>query len=712
MNEVTLGIAILLSAGLLAGWLARLLRFPSVTGYILAGLVLGPSFSGVIDMDTLGRQLEHFTQIALMLIAFGIGEHIELRRLLGFGRTVGWISAVQAFGTFLCVAGGTFAVSGLVTVPAQSSFYHLILALLLGAVAIATSPATLLHVVRETCAKGTLTSTLMAVVAFVDGIAIMMFGLALSIAHQLIGPETSSLLRALAVALSEILGSLAIGMITGLLLDFFLNKLHNRGEMLIGGLALLLLCGEITSALHLSPLLAGMAAGFTIINRSERDIRLFRAINAFEPPIYVLFFTLAGAHMDLGALKIAGWIGATYFTSRVIGKYFGTMLGGMLAGASPLIRNYMGLALVPQAGVAIGLVLLIGNDPALTAWSAVITPVVLAGVVLAELTGPVFAKFTLVKAGECEVPEPAPLPNNPGGWSFWSRFRPPEAIRLPPWHGDKLHPSTNPNGTVLFGASHFATVRGLARVATILAHHFHGLPLSARVLPPSEQAKYAGTAETALFLPEKEETADLGYPLRTALLFDAPAAGLIAAASRADAHAVVLGYPLRRNPRAFLRIIDKVAAGIRCPLIAVRFVGEFKANRILVPFLDPAELALLQPVLEALTMATLPRITFVHLLNSDCSWEEIATHDQELQEWLADNFFDIQTRHKAEPTESRLEFILNEAKYHDLIVMTATRHQGLSRIFFGSLSNSVIRNCHKPVMVIYACGKNGTASEI
>ena len=356
-------------------------------------------------METLGQKLEHFTQIALMLIAFGIGEHIEIRRMKGIARDVGFISIVQALGAFLGVAAGTAVTSWLVAAPGTAPTYHLILGLLLGSVAIATAPATLLHVVRESGAKGPLTSTLMAVVAFVDGIAIMMFGLAISIGHQLLDPATGSTLRAVAVGASEIVFSVGIGVITGLLLDFVLNKLHSRAEMLTGGLALLLLCGEITSVLHFSPLLAGMAAGFTIINRAERDVRLFRAINAFEPPIYVLFFTLAGAHMDLGAMKVAGWIGITYFVARVFGKYFGTLAGGLMSGAPPIVRNYMGLALVPQAGVAIGLVLLISNDPPLASWSTVITPVVLAGVVLSELCGPFFAKYTLEKAGEAEAEE-------------------------------------------------------------------------------------------------------------------------------------------------------------------------------------------------------------------------------------------------------------------------------------------------------------------
>jgi Kef-type K+ transport system membrane component KefB/nucleotide-binding universal stress UspA family protein len=703
MNNVTLGIAVLLSAGVLGGWLARLLRLPSVTGYILAGLVLGPSFSGLIAMETLGQKLEHFTQIALMLIAFGIGEHIEIRRMKGISRDIGFISIVQALGAFLCVAAGTAVTSWLLAAPDAGPTYHLILALLLGSVAIATAPATLLHVVRETGARGPLTSTLMAVVAFVDGIAIMMFGLAVSIGHQLIGPGTASTLRAVAFGTAEIIFSLGIGVITGLLLDFVLKKLHSRAEMLTGGLALLLLCGEITSAFQFSPLLAGMAAGFTIINRAERDVRLFRAINAFEPPIYVLFFTLAGAHMDLGALKVAGWIGIIYFVSRVFGKYFGTMVGGLMSGAPPVVRNYMGLALVPQAGVAIGLVLLISNDPPLAAWSAVITPVVLAGVVLSELCGPFFAKYTLAKAGETEE-EQYPKERGLNSWFRRLRLNVPEAIRLQPWQGDKLHPSSNPNGVVAFGANHFATVRGLARIATFLAHHYHALPLSVRVLPPSENSHSPDDPRKSLFLPEIEEAASLGYPMQTELLFDSPSSGLVSAAEQANVHAVVLGYPAGRSPRTFHRILDTVAASIPCPLIAVRFVGTFKANRILVPFLSPSELGILYPVLEALAMATLPRITFVHLLHSDSSREEIAAHDQELQEWLADNFFDIQTRHMAEAAESRLEFILNEARYHDLILMTATRNQGLARIFFGSLSNSVVRNCQKPVLVVYPSG--------
>ncbi|HDK43044.1 MAG TPA: hypothetical protein ENG91_00665, partial [Desulfobacteraceae bacterium] len=364
MGEVTLSIAVLLAVGLLFAKFAQLIKLPSVTGFILAGLVLGPSGFGLITVESVGHKLDHFTQIALMLIAFGIGEHIELRRLGAIARDVTWISIVQALGTFVMVTIGTLLAAWMLAGSGGGrGLDPVVLALLLGAVAVATAPAAILHLVREMGARGPLTSTLMAVVAVDDGLAIMIFGLAVSVAHQIVGPGAGTPVQAVVACVSEIFSSLAIGVLTGLLIDYMLNKFHKREEMLTGGLALLLLCGETTRLLHLSPLLAGMAAGFIIINRAERDVRLFRAINAFEPPIYVLFFTLAGVHLDLAALKLAGWLGLVYFVTRIIGKYTGAWLGAVLSGAPAMVRNYLGLALIPQAGVAIGLVFMISSDP-------------------------------------------------------------------------------------------------------------------------------------------------------------------------------------------------------------------------------------------------------------------------------------------------------------------------------------------------------------
>ena len=710
MIDATFGIAVLLSIGLLFAKIAQLLRLPSVTGFILAGLVLGPSCLNYITGDTVGHQLDHFTQIALMLIAFGIGEHIELRRLGNIARDVGYISVVQAVGAFVLVGIGTYLTAWLVSGPESSPMENLVLAMLLGAVAVATAPAAVLHVVREMGAKGPLTSTLMAVVAVDDGIAIMIFGMTMSVAHQIVSPGAVSGLEAAMSCMSEIVFSLAIGVLTGLIIDFLLNKLHNRGEMLTAGLALLLLCGETTRYFHLSPLLAGMAAGFTIINRAERDVRLFRAINAFEPPVYVLFFTLAGVHLDLSSLKVAGWIGLVYFFARVLGKYYGTWLGAVMSGAPATVRKYLGLALLPQAGVAIGLVIMVSSDPALAQWSVVITPVVLAGVVFSELGGPLFARYTIEKAGEGEKQDIIPGCEGKSRWACQLWLRSPDGISLSPWEGPTLHPATHPAGVVAFGAYHFAPVRGLARIATILAHHYHSVPMSVRILKPSAMEDYNQSEHDSLFMAEEDEVASLGYPMKKEIIFDTPASGLVSAVEYNDARAVVLGYPAEGHPRAFQKVLDTVASNVLCPVVAVRFVGNFKCNRILVPFLSYYELDELFPVLEAMSMSVQPRISFLHLLHFDSTKEEIVRSEQALQDWLSDNFFDIQTRYMVEAAESRLELILQEVRYHDLVIMTAGKRYGIKRLFIGSLSESVVQSCQRPVMVVYTPEDHGDMS--
>ncbi|MCI5139175.1 MAG: hypothetical protein D3922_12345, partial [Candidatus Electrothrix sp. AR1] len=401
IHDATFGIAVLLGTGLGIAKLAKTLRLPSVTGFILAGLLLGESGLSIITIDLLGHQLDHFTSIALMLIAFGIGEHVELRRLDGMGRDVTYIALVQALIGFTLVFLVTLYMTWLFSNAATITQHHIVLALLLGAISVATAPATTLHVVRELGAKGPITSTLMAVVAATDAIAIIIFGIAVSTAQNLVSTDSLSL-ASLFVCIYEITGSLLVGIFTGLLIDKVLDKIHDNGEMLTAGLALLLLCGEVTRQLHLSSLLAGMIAGFVMINRAERDVRLFRVINGFEPPIYVLFFTLAGVHLNLSALKLAGWVGLAYFIARIIGKYFGSWIGASLSGANKDVRNFLGLALIPQAGVAIGFVFMVSTDPKLANWATTITPVVLAGVVLSELCGPLLVRMTMEKTGEID----------------------------------------------------------------------------------------------------------------------------------------------------------------------------------------------------------------------------------------------------------------------------------------------------------------------
>ncbi|MCI5126656.1 MAG: hypothetical protein D3925_19795, partial [Candidatus Electrothrix sp. AR5] len=497
------------------------------------------------------------------------------------------------------------------------------------------------------------TSTLMAVVAATDAIAIMLFGMAVSTAHNLASTDGLSLASIL-FCFYEIGGSLIIGVLTGLLIDKVLDKLHNNGEMLTAGLALLLLCGELTRQLHLSSLLAGMMAGFVMINRAERDVRLFRVINGFEPPIYVLFFTLAGVHLDLSALKLAGWVGLAYFIARILGKYFGSWIGASLTGANKNVRNFLGLALIPQAGVAIGFVFMVSTDPKLANWSTIITPVVLAGVVLSELCGPLLVRMTVEKAGETNLEPVRKQPGSSLSHLFSSRASHEKSPALEPWTKGEMQAPASPIGMVVVGTCHFATARALARVATILAHHFDALPLAVRV--HKKEKELSQEKRHDLFFPETDEAAVLGYPMRTEILYDKRASAIIAATEQHKARALVLGYPISRDPLKFQKILDPVASAVSCPVVAVRFVGTMSWERILIPFIQAEELDALLPIIEAMITSCHPQLTFQHLLFADSTRDEIRAREKELESWASSTVYDADSiRCLAEASESRLE---------------------------------------------------------
>ena len=369
--ETTLALALLMGAGLLGARIARLVRLPSVTGFICTGLLLGPSGLNLIAHEQI-KDTGHFTDIALMLIAFGIGEHLDWRHLKKSIRSVGYIGVLESSGACLFVALGTFGVAWMTQIGpgGWGVLEYVCLAALLGGVATATAPAATVHVMRELRASGPLTRTLMAVVALDDGLAIIVFGVVLAVVSTVSGAAGGSLFLAVGHGFGDALGSVMIGIICGLLIDIIVHRLKRRGEMLTAGLALILLGGEGSRLLGLeSPLLVGMAAGFTIVNRDRRDVRVFRAINDFEPPIYALFFTLAGAHLDVGALVAAGAVGITYAVLRVAGKMCGAYVGATLSDSLDTVRKYLGFALVPQAGVAIGLILTIQANEALAEYA-------------------------------------------------------------------------------------------------------------------------------------------------------------------------------------------------------------------------------------------------------------------------------------------------------------------------------------------------------
>ena len=704
MHDVTFALAILLVAGFLTAKLGQLLKLPSVTGYILAGLLLGPSGVGLITKDVIGTQLEHFTQIALMLIAFGIGEHLELKRLKYMIKSIGLIGLCETSGAFLLVFTGTFFVA--------RATYHgdpiwtisnlFVLALLLAAVSVATAPAATLHVMRELKAKGPLTSTLMAVVAVDDALAIMFFGVAISFAHHVLG-GTGSIVVTVCKSLGEIFFSLSAGVITGFILDFTVKHLRHKGEMLTLGLAMLLLCGETARLFHFSPLLSGMAAGFVIINRDRRDVRVFNVLHSFEPPILVLFFTLAGAHLHFISLAVAGWIGLSYFLLRGLGKIAGAYTGSRIAATPVTVRRFLGIALIPQAGVAIGLIFLIQSDPRLTLFSDVITPVVLAGVVLSELIGPLCAKFALERAGEVtlggkkyqEIP-----PNH----TFDVRINKPEIVTLVPWVWEQLTIPETSNGTVIMGGSHIKTISALARIAALIANYHQALPLAVMVV--SEKSKRTSEEQRrlqeTLFKAAQKEVQGLG----TRLDFEVVQAksvpdGIVELARKNRSFGIVVGHP-QRKVNEYHRVVERVANEAGCPVIVARFVGELHTERILVPIIDHEDLTTIKSVLCSLAAIGHHHILLLGLMASGSSREVLVSEKKELERWTEKAGLACGVTFKVKSSEALLESIIKESEHHDLLVMAAEESQGLPRLFFGSLSEDVARNCNTSMLVVYS----------
>lgn len=696
MENVTLVLALLLCAGFAAAKIGQYFRLPSVTGYIFAGLLLGPSGLGIITSDTVGHRLEHFTQIALMLIAFGIGEHLELKRMRHVASRLAAISIGETVSSFVLVCLGTMAVARFIGIGGIGWLGGdlLVCALFLGSISIATAPDSILHVLRETEAAGPMTSLLLQTVALNNALAFIAFSLVAAMAgHLMSGGGEAFSLAALVGGFSRIFLSLLLGIGSGLLLDFLIHRLHNKGEMLTVGLSLLLLTGEGARLFALSPLLAGMATGFTIVNRDHRDVRLFRVINAFEPPIYVLFFTLAGAHLDIGTLAVAGWLGITYFLMRAVGKYAGTSLGARLSGAAANIGKYLGAALLPHAGVAIGLVFLLGSEPTFRKYAAVLTPVVLAAVLLAEIIGPIATRMALEKAGETAAALKPRLDKR-------DTDREPEQ-HLVPWSWAKLVPSLSPSGTVLFGASRSKTVGGLARITVLLAHYYEARPLAVRVVPPDCEGEVCAS-DNDLFSIEEREAASLGYELGTSVIRDANVPEALAlTAEQTGARSIVLGYPMGGSHQEMERVLGRVAAGVSCPVVIVRFIGVLHTERILVPLVDSKELSVVADILAALAGVGRHRITLLKLMPSYIDDEGLEMAEHRLIHWSFEAGLSPYTFCRAVATEARLDTVLEEAEQHDVVIMTATQAQGLGRLLFGSLAGDVAQRCSKPLIIVH-----------
>jgi Kef-type K+ transport system membrane component KefB len=385
-----LTLALILAAGFLMTRVTKLARLPHVTGYLLAGILIGPELLGLVPAETV-RTLDVVTDIALALIAFSTGKFFKLAKLRSNGPKAIILTLFEAL---------TAAVAVTLT---MRWVFHLSweFCLLLGAIGSATAPASTMMTIRQYHAKGPFVDTILQVTALDDAVALIAFSVCAAVA-QAINAGGRFSLRVMGLPLLFNLLSIAMGFAAAFLLRLLIVRRHSQDHRLVVVMTTILSLTGICSIMEVSPLLCCMVLGATYRNISD-DKDLFRQVSSFAPPVLLTFFVVSGMKLNLHALASAGIIGVAYFLIRIAGKYAGAFIGSMVCKLPKNIRNYLGMALCPQAGVSIGLAAL-GQRLLPPDMATLLSTIILSSAVLYELVGPAAAKASLFLSGTI-IPE-------------------------------------------------------------------------------------------------------------------------------------------------------------------------------------------------------------------------------------------------------------------------------------------------------------------
>ena len=390
-THITISIALIILFGFLLTRLTNLLKLPNVTGYIIAGILIGPYCFNLIPQSVI-EGTQFLTNIALAFIAFSVGEYFKLETLKKSGLKILILTLFEALMASLLVFIVMFFI------------FHLPVAfcIVLAALASATAPASTIMTIKQTKAKGDFVDTLLQVIALDDVVSLVAYSIAISIAVASIGSGSGSGFNIADVILPIVWNLLMIilGGVLGFALKFLLKKGSNDNRLIIVLCTLFLFCG-IAGMLNVSPLLGCMVLGTVYINITN-DSELFLQVNYFSPPILLIYFVRSGLSFQLDSLFSGGNFGTAplivvavvYFFIRIIGKYLGAFAGCQVIKKTKTTRNYMGLALIPQAGVALGLAEMGGSIIGGEAGAALKT-IIIASSVLYELVGPACAKLSL-----------------------------------------------------------------------------------------------------------------------------------------------------------------------------------------------------------------------------------------------------------------------------------------------------------------------------
>lgn len=394
-SHVMFGLGFLLVVGYGFGKLAEHYKLPAITGFILAGLLLGPSVTGLVHKN-LSHYLDNVSQMALGIIAVTIGSEFSFAKLKKLGGKIILITVSQLLLTFLFVFFGLM-VLGVGTAAS----------LLLGAIATATAPAATVAIVQSMRVRGEFVDYLYGIVALDDAGCVILFSVIFAIVGTLAGVSGEvGVWKVIAHGFSEIGLSLLVGSVGGFLLHFLTLRQKHRNQIMILAVAVLFIVTAVAVSMDISPLLANMMMGAVVINLGRRNHKILDSLQPLTPPLYAAFFAIAGTELDLTSITNLSllYVGLAYITLRAGGKYLGVFVGASAAKAPSEVKKYLGLCMLPQAGVAIGLVIFIETSMAGSkggGFSAdvinMIIGVVLFAVFINELLGPPLSKYGLMK---------------------------------------------------------------------------------------------------------------------------------------------------------------------------------------------------------------------------------------------------------------------------------------------------------------------------
>ncbi len=385
MNTL-LGLSLAMVVGLLMTRVMKKINLPNVTGYLIAGLLVGPYCLNIFSAENL-EGFSILTNAALGFIAFSIGGEFKLSSLKQLGAKVFVITLFEAVGASVIVA------TVLILLGVNPS-----LALVLGAIASATAPAATLMVVRQYKASGPVTATLLPVVAIDDAVCLMLFSILSSVAKSLEAGAGFDFKSTILKPIIEIGGALVIGFAVGFVLSIATKFFKSRANRISLAVTAVFLGVGLSEMLGLSSLLLCMAIGAAMANFSKVSDAVMECTDRWTPPLFMLFFVISGAEFNFEIFKTVGIIGVLYLLLRSAGKYFGAMLGCTIVKTDKNVKKYLGITLLPQAGVAIGMAQL--SLTVVPEYGEQIRAVILCATLVYELVGPLLTKIALTKAGE------------------------------------------------------------------------------------------------------------------------------------------------------------------------------------------------------------------------------------------------------------------------------------------------------------------------